>query len=265
MLEIPVLEVRAAVNVGRSHHVVVVEDDPEQQSLVRDALEEEGFRVTALGEGRPLLSMIASHHPDLVILDLVLPDVPGLELLRALQQHGRIPTIVVSGRGAETDRVVGLELGADDYVAKPYSPRELIARVHAVLRRVDGPGEHAVLEYPGLVIDVAAREVLVAGRTVELTSLEFDLFAFLAANPRQVFSREVLLDRVWGSSSEWQTTATVSEHIHRLRRKIEADPARPRLIETLRGAGYRFRPPVVEGGDALGPEENPDPRTGEPV
>lgn len=229
--------------------MIVVEDDPEQRALVREALEEEGFRVTAVGEAGPLLSSLPTHRFDLVILDLVLPDVPGLEVLRKLQEHGRVPTIVVSGRGSETDRVVGLELGADDYVAKPYSPRELIARVHAVLRRTEAEPDGRMLVFPGLTIDLATREVEVGGTPVALTAREFDLLAFLASYPRRVFTREVLLDRVWESSAEWQNTATVSEHVHRLRRKIETDPAAPQWIETLRGAGYRFNPHHSGGGD----------------
>jgi two-component system phosphate regulon response regulator PhoB len=221
---------------------VVVEPDVEARRAVREILEEDGFRVTELGEGESLLAMVAGHHPDLVILALMLPGIQGLEILRRLQDHGREPTIIVSWKGSEMDRVIGLELGADDYLAKPFSPRELLARVHAVLRRVENHAPCETLEFEGLTIDITTHDVVVDGRLIALTALEFDLLAFLASSPRQVFSRETLLDRVWGSSGEWQTTATVSEHIHRLRRKIEADPAHPRRIETLRGVGYRFMP-----------------------
>ena len=223
-------------------HVVVVDDYREVRELVRDVLESDGFQVTALPDGESMLALLPAHHPDLVILDLMLPGVQGLDVLRSLQQHGRVPTIVVSGKGDESDRIVGLELGADDYLVKPFSPRELLARVHAVLRRSAGQPPADVLDFGDMTIDRRTRDVVVAGRAVELTALEFDLLVFLAESPRQVFSREVLLDRVWGSSAEWQTTATVSEHVHRLRRKIEDDPALPRRIETLRGAGYRFVP-----------------------
>lgn len=230
------------VTEGRVRHVVVVEDDSEIRSIIRDVLVEDGYRVTTFSDGESLLSLIPGHHPDLVILDLMLPGVQGLDVLRKLQQHGRVPTIIVSGKGAETDRILGLELGADDYLVKPFSQHELLARVHALLRRTDEPVPSEVLDFGEITIDLRTRDVAVEGRPVDLTALEFDLLAFLASSPRQVFSREVLLDRVWGSSGEWQTTATVSEHIHRLRRKIETDPAMPRRIQTLRGAGYRFVP-----------------------
>ncbi len=174
------------------------------------------------------------------MLDLGLPGVGGLDLLRRLVDAGRIPTIIVSGRGAETDRVVGLELGADDYLAKPFSHRELLARVHAVLRRIDAEPPDDILGFDGLAIDLRTRDVTVNDTPVTLTAKEFELLAFLASSPRQVFSKEVLLDRVWGSSAEWQDTATVSEHIHRLRRKLAGDGDESGWIETLRGAGYRF-------------------------
>lgn len=226
----------------RTRHVVVLDNDPEMRRTIRTLLEEDGFRVTPAGEGEALLAMLPEHHPDLVILELVLPGMPGLEVLRRLQEQGRIPAIVVSSKGSEIDRIVGLEMGADDYLAKPFSSRELLARAHAVLRRSEHECPCDTLEYDGLRLDLTCRDVVLDGELVELTSLEFDLLAFMAASPRQVFSREMLLDRVWGSSSDWQTAATVSEHIHRLRRKIERDPSHPRWIQTLRGAGYRFVP-----------------------
>lgn len=223
-------------------HVVVVDDDREIRGLVRDVLEQDGLQVTAVDDGESLLALLPGHHPDLVVLDLMLPGMQGLDVLRRLQDRGHIPAIIVSGKGDETDRVLGLELGADDYLVKPFSHRELLARVHAVLRRSNTQVSSELLDFGDITVDLRTRDVVVEGQTVELTALEFDLLAFMASSPRQVFSREVLLDRVWGSSSEWQTTATVSEHIHRLRRKIESDPAMPRRIETLRGAGYRFVP-----------------------
>lgn len=226
----------------RTRHVVVLDGDPEMRRAVRVLFEEDGFRVTPIGEGEMLLAMLPDHHPDLVILEMVLPGMPGLEVLRRLQTQGRVPMIVVSTKGSETDRIVGLEMGADDYLAKPFSPRELLARAHAVLRRTEHECPCDTLEFDGLRLDLTCRDVVIDGELVELTSLEFDLLVFLASSPRQVFSRETLLDRVWGSSSKWQTAATVSEHVHRLRRKIERDPSNPRWIQTLRGAGYRFVP-----------------------
>lgn len=226
----------------RTRHIVVLDNDPDMRRTIGAILEEDGFRVTPAGDGDALLAILPEHHPDLVILEMVLPGMPGLEVLRRLQEFGRVPAIVVSSKGSETDRIVGLEMGADDYLAKPFSPRELLARAHAVLRRTEHECPCDTLEYDGLRLDLTCRDVVIDGELIELTSLEFDLLAFMAGSPRQVFSREMLLDRVWGSSSEWQTAATVSEHIHRLRRKIERDPANPRWIQTLRGAGYRFVP-----------------------
>ena len=221
---------------------MVVEPDLEMRPIILEMLKDDGFEVTGVVDGESVLSLISHHRPDLVIMDLKLPCMQGLELVQRLQEKDHLPTIIVSARGSETDRVVGLEMGADDYVVKPFFPRELLARVHAVLRRSEHCVECETLRYDGCSIDLTTREVIIGEKQVDLTALEFDLLAFLAASPRQVFSRETLLDRVWGSSSEWQTTATVSEHIHRLRRKVEADPSRPRWIQTLRGVGYRFVP-----------------------
>jgi len=226
----------------KAQHIAVVDDDPDLRGLIRDVLEEDGFRVTAVGDGETLLGFLPGQHPDLVILDLGLPGIQGLEVLRRIRNLGPTPIIIVSGKGTEADRVVGLELGADDYLVKPFSHRELLARVHAVLRRSSAADAGELLDFGSLTIHIPSRDVVVDGQTVELTALEFDLLSFLAASPRQVFSSELLLDRVWGSSADWQTTATVSEHIHRIRRKIEADPSKPRWIKTLRGAGYRFEP-----------------------
>lgn len=230
----------------RSAHIAVVEDDIDLRDTIREVLEEDGFEVTGLGDGEKLLGLLGHRTPDLVVLDLGLPGLGGLEVLRRLHGAGRIPTIVVSGRGAEVDRVVGLELGADDYLAKPFSHRELLARVHAVLRRSAAPPTSDTLSFQSLQIDLGSHDVTVDDTPVDLTAKEFELLAFLASSPRQVFSKEVLLDRVWGSSSEWQDTATVSEHVHRLRRKLAVAGSTNDWIETLRGAGYRF---VANGQD----------------
>lgn len=227
---------------NRMREVLVIEPDHGAASAIRDVLENDGFRVKVMPDGESLLALLPTHHPDLVILALMLPGIQGLDVLREIQTKGRTPTIVVSQKASEADRVVGLEVGADDYLAKPFSPRELLARVHAVLRRAAETHPARRLEFADFSMDLETRDVLVDGVPVELTALEFDLLAFMASAPRQVFSRETLLDRVWGSSADWQTAATVSEHIHRLRRKIERDASRPRRIETLRGAGYRFVP-----------------------
>jgi DNA-binding response OmpR family regulator len=226
----------------RTHHAMIVEPDAGVRREIHDLMENDGFHVTSVGDGMTLFSLVPIHHPDLVILALDLPEMSGLEVIRRLQAHGRIPAIVVSSRDSETDRVVGLELGADDYLVKPFSGRELLARVHAVLRRVEDRIPCERLDYGDLVIDLSTRDVLVEDTLVELTALEFDLLAFLASHPRQVFPREALLDRVWDSSRDWQSTATVSEHVYRVRRKIERDPAHPRWVTTVRGVGYRFCP-----------------------
>jgi DNA-binding response OmpR family regulator len=177
-----------------------------------------------------------------VVLDLGLPGVGGLEVLQQIQAEGDTPVVVLTGRHEETDRVLGLELGADDYVAKPFSPRELAARVRSVLRRSSMRRPPSVLDFGDLVVDAAAREVLVDGKPRTLTPKEFALLEFLASSPRQVFNRAQLLRHVWNSAPEWQNEATVSEHIHRIRRKIEKDPQRPRWVTTVRNTGYRFEP-----------------------
>ncbi len=228
--------------ITRRSHVVIVDDDSATRREVADLLQEDGFRVTSLEDGAALFNLLRGQRPDLVIVEPQLPDIRGTETLRRLHADGRVPVIVVSTKASETDRIVGLEMGADDYLPKPFSPRELLARAHAVLRRTEHICPCETLEYDGFRMDLTCRDLLVDGEVIELTTLEFDLLAFLASFPRQVFSRHTLLDRVWNSSREWQTPATVSEHIHRLRRKIESDSSRPQRLQTMRGAGYRFVP-----------------------
>ena len=221
--------------------VLVVEDDVDLQGFLRETLEAQDMHVTTADDGATTLTAVAGRRPDLVLLDLDLPDVDGLEVLARLRDAGDIPVIVLTGRRLEQDRVAGLELGADDYVVKPFSARELIARIHAVLRRAapvaDGPD---LLTFGDLHVDRAARQVTVGEAPVALTRREFDLLAFLAAHPGRVFSREELLNEVWGSSEDWQAPATVTEHVRRIRLKLEADPAEPRWIHNVRGVGYRF-------------------------
>lgn len=226
--------------------VLIVDDDEELRSIVEAEFRQHNFDVAGCAEGGRALDMIRSRQPDLVVLDLGLPDVGGLSILHEIREMGSLPVIILTGRAAEADRVVGLEMGADDYVVKPFSPRELTARVKTVLRRSNPPsGREAplvALEFDRLVIDLGSRDVLIDGAYIDLTAKEFDLLAFLAESPRQVFSRSQLLRLVWGSDPEWQSPSTVAEHIHRLRRKIEPDPASPQWIHTMRGAGYRFVP-----------------------
>lgn len=225
-----------------TRHILVVDDDEDARSLVVDALTEHGFRVSEAGDGQAAMNSVDAHHPDLVVLDLGLPTVGGLEVLKIIRSTGDLPVIILSGRADNTDRIVGLELGADDYVAKPFDPREVVARVNAVLRRGRSEQPDTLLDFGDITIDLVTHDVTCAGELVDLTAKEFDLLAFMAKSPRQVFSREQLLDNVWNSSTNWQDASTVNEHIHRLRRKIEPDITRPRWISTLRGAGYRFTP-----------------------
>ena len=226
--------------------VLVVDDEPMLRNLLSHLLHLEGYKVLEAEDGLTALDVVATEKPDLVLLDVMLPARNGLDVLGDLRRISDIPVILVSARAEEDDRVAGLRLGADDYVTKPFSAAELSARVESVLRRSVMRRSPATsdgrLAFEGLAIDLRTREVRVAGAKVEMTAKEFDLLAYLAGEPREVFSRDQLLQQVWGSSSNWQSDATVTEHVRRLRRKIEVDPDNPRWITTVRGAGYRFEP-----------------------
>ena len=220
--------------------ILVVDDDAELRTLISTALEREGYRVAQAGGGMEAFDALARTTPDLVVLDLVMPVIGGLEVLEHLRQKGSTPVIVVSALADEECRVRGFRLGADDYVVKPFSVRELVARVEAVLRRSNVERPAAVIEHQDLVVRLTEREVWAYGAPVETTAKEFDLLAFLAAHPGRVFTRHELLRDVWGSSAEWQQEGTVTEHIRRLRQKIEEHPERPHFLQTVRGVGYRF-------------------------
>jgi DNA-binding response OmpR family regulator len=228
--------------------ILVVEDDVTVSEVVVKYLEREGFDVEAVGDGLVALERARAALPDAVILDLMLPGLDGLEVCRRLRLVAPIPVIMLTARGEESDKVLGLELGADDYVSKPFSPRELTARVKSVLRRAQaaglapstGAGAAPVLTAGHLTVDVLAREVRLGGELATLTSREFDLLVFLMRSPRRVFSREELLEHVWGYT--YGDTSTVTVHIRRLREKVEPDPATPAHIQTVWGAGYRFDP-----------------------
>jgi DNA-binding response OmpR family regulator len=222
--------------------ILVVDDDLDLVDVVRTALEREGFAVDDANDGATALDKIAGEPPELVVLDLGLPEVRGLDVLRQVRADHAVPVIVLSGMSDEADRVIGLELGADDYVVKPFSPRELVARVRSVLRRSHGSSDASTLKFDDLELDLSTREVRVRGELVDLRRREFDLLAFLCESPRQVFTREQLLRHVWESEPEWQGIGTVSEHVHRLRAKVECDPSHPQRIVTVRGVGYRFVP-----------------------
>lgn len=222
--------------------VVVVDDEPMVREVVARYLEKDGYDVTAAADGASGLEEVHRRAPDLVVLDLMLPGLHGLAVLAALREKGDIPVILLTASGDEADRVAGLELGADDYVVKPFSPRELAARVRSVLRRTAPRASLPTISFGELVIDTASRSATVAGTPVELTRREYDLLAFLVSHPGQVFSRGQLLDHVWDSSTEWQDPSTVTVHVRRLRCKVEPDPQQPRWITTVRGVGYRFSP-----------------------
>jgi two-component system response regulator ResD len=224
--------------------ILIVEDVPTIAEVVARYLERAGYETRTACDGPSAVAAACSHRPDLVVLDIMLPGFDGLEVMRRLHADldGRVAVILLTAKGEESDRLVGLRSGADDYVVKPFSPAELVARVDAVMRRTHGdPGAATPLHFGELVIDPGARSVTVAGREIELTQREFDLLHFLACHPGQVFSRDQLMDRVWRFAFYTDTT-TVTVHIRRLRAKVEQDPAAPRWIQTVWGVGYRLRP-----------------------
>jgi DNA-binding response OmpR family regulator len=224
--------------------VLVVDDEPLVREVVARYLERDGLRVQEIGDGDEALRWLASNTPALVVLDVMLPGSDGLQILRAVRDHGDVPVILLTARAEEVDRVHGLELGADDYVVKPFSPRELAMRVRNLLRRAAGapsrPDE--TLAFGSLVIDPVAREVSLDGQIQGLTPKEFDVLVTLARSPRRVFTRRELLELVWESAPEYQDPATVTVHVGRLRQKLEPDPEQPRWIVTVWGVGYRFEP-----------------------
>jgi two-component system, OmpR family, phosphate regulon response regulator PhoB len=229
-------------------HVLIVEDDTEVRQLLTQLLAADGYEIATAFDTAGALAQVASHEPDLVLLDVVLGDEDGRDLLQELRRVSDIPVIFLTGRGLETDRIAGLKMGADDYVVKPFSPRELSARIESVLRRSrvgrSDPMVPGRLEFDDLQIDPGTREVRSFGQLVGLTAKEFDMLLFLASSPRQVFSRHQILVQVWSSSRDWQDPATITEHVRRLRQKIEVDPDHPQRITTVRGVGYRFEPHV---------------------
>jgi DNA-binding response OmpR family regulator len=226
--------------------ILVVDDDLTVGDVVSRYLARDGHDVAVVADGVAALRQARSSPPDLVILDLMLPGVTGLEVFRALRQSGPLPVIMLTARSDEGDRVAGLELGADDYVTKPFSPRELVLRVAAVLRRAQSAlasEDAAVLTDGPLVIDTAAHQARLDGRVLSLTAREYDLLAFLLRNSRVAFTREQLFERVWGWS--FGDVSTVTVHVRRLREKIEDDPAQPSRLVTVWGVGYRYEPITV--------------------
>lgn len=220
--------------------VLVVEDIDDVATLIRHALEAEGLVVAVVGDLASASARLSVDPPDVMVLDVELPDGSGFQLLRE-READRVPVIMLSGRDSELDRVMGLELGAEDYIVKPFFPRELASRVRKAASRAR-PAISSRVQFGDLELDRATRELEVDGHPIILTTREFDLLAHLTAAPRTVFSHHDLLRDVWKSSPEWQTTSTVTEHVRRLRQKIESDPSHPRLLVTVGRSGYRFEP-----------------------
>jgi len=231
-----------ATPVNRQSRVLVVDDEPMVLEVVTAYLERDGYRVSTATNGSEALAAVESMRPDLLVLDVMLPEIDGFDLLGRIRRTSDMPVILLTARTEEPDRVLGLELGADDYVVKPFSPRELAARVRSVLRRAQPRTGESTLEFDGMKIDSSTREVSVGGEVIATTPKEFDLLAFLAASPRQVFSRAQLLEQVWDSSADYQDPSTVTVHVRRLRQKLEADAENPRWLHTVWGVGYRFEP-----------------------
>ncbi|WP_433364874.1 response regulator transcription factor [Actinoplanes sp. CA-142083] len=227
---------------GVGHRVLVVDDDPTVSDVVRRYLEQDGCEVRLAGDGADGLAAVAAQRPDLVVLDLMMPGIDGLEVCRRLRrQLPDLPVIMLTALGEEADRVLGLEVGADDYVTKPFSPRELVLRIRSVLRRVApvaDPPPAAMISDAGLTLDTARRLAALDGTPLSLTVREFDLLVFLLSHPGRAWSRAELLDKVWGWQFGDQSTVTV--HVRRLREKIEIDPAEPRRLLTVWGIGYRY-------------------------
>lgn len=224
--------------------ILVVDDERSISEVVSLYLTRAGYRVKIANDGQAALRELAKQMPDLVVLDLMLPGVDGMEITRRLRAEGDTPIIMLTARREEADRILGLEMGADDYVVKPFSPQELVSRVRAVLRRAHGAPQESTeraLQFDDILIDPMTRLVTVNSTEIALTAKEFDLLWFLANHPRQVFNREQLLDRVWGET-DYIDPSTVTVHVRRVREKIEPDAANPRHIHTVWGVGYKFEP-----------------------
>ncbi|MEU4087517.1 response regulator transcription factor [Streptomyces aureus] len=229
-----------APGADRTARVLVVDDDPTVSEVVAGYLDRAGYLVDRADDGPTALARAGEHRPDLVVLDLMLPGMDGLEVCRLLRADGPVPVVMLTARGDEEDRILGLEVGADDYVTKPFSPRELVLRVESVLRRSRPDAATPPLRAAGVAVDPAARRATRDGAELALTLREFDLLSFFLRHPGRAFSREDLMREVWGW--DFGDLSTVTVHVRRLRGKVEDDPARPRLIQTVWGVGYRFEP-----------------------
>jgi DNA-binding response OmpR family regulator len=225
--------------------ILVVDDEPTLRETLAEALDADGFRVVTAADGREALAQFREHRPELVVLDLMLPELSGIEVCRIIRQESGVPILMLTAKSSELDKVLGLELGADDYVTKPFSLRELSARIRALLRRTDAPPAEGPLTVPlgDLTVDLAGHRLLRDGEPVPVKPKVFELLAFLLRHPGQVFSREQLLEQVWGYDYAGETR-TVDVHVHWLRSAIEPEPASPALVQTVRGVGYVFRRPA---------------------
>jgi two-component system alkaline phosphatase synthesis response regulator PhoP len=221
-------------------HILVVDDEPQIAAIARDYLARAGFRVSTAANGVDALAFARTRQPDLIVLDLWLPNMDGLDLTRTLRQHSNVPIIMLTARVDESDKLIGLELGADDYMTKPFSPKELVARVRAVFRRIDAaPGRDDIIRVGELTLDRPRMPATVGKRQIELTSTEFDLVATLAAQAGRVFTRAQLLDAIRGVTVESFDRA-IDAHVKNIRRKLEPDPRKPRYLLTVHGVGYKF-------------------------
>jgi DNA-binding response OmpR family regulator len=231
------------VSVAADRTILLVDDEDSVRKLLSFPLEKEGYRVIQAADGEEALERFAENDVDLVVLDLMLPKLDGLEVCRRLRARSSVPIVMLTARGDELDKVVGLELGADDYITKPFSMREFRSRVRAQLRRAQLPpvaGRSDVIEVDGIRIDLVRRAVAVDGKAIQLTYLEFELLRTLAANPGKVYTRQALLEMLWGGA-EYRDPRTIDVHVRHLREKIERDPGEPEYLFTVRGVGYRFR------------------------
>jgi DNA-binding response OmpR family regulator len=224
--------------------ILLVDDEDSIQKLLTFPLEREGFRVIQARDGEEALARFSEEHVDLVVLDVMLPRLDGLEVCKRLRARSSVPIIMLTARDDELDKVLGLELGADDYITKPFSIREFRSRVRALLRRASAPRhdrtQEQVIQNDGLLIDLARRVVELGGRQVQLTYVEFELLRILAGNPGRVYTRKMLLEALWGGA-DYREPRTIDVHVRHLREKLERDPSEPELIFTVRGVGYRFR------------------------
>jgi DNA-binding response OmpR family regulator len=243
-VEVEMIAERQEMTAVEPVRVLVVEDEPMVREVVARYLRREGYEVRLAGDGETALAAWRDQPVDLILLDLMLPRLSGMEVCRQIRTVSDVPIIMLTARGEETDKVIGLGIGADDYVTKPFSPRELVARVQALLRRarpVSARGPNALIRSGDIEIDPRSRSVRVESRPVQLTAKEFDLLHFLASHPNHVFTRDELMNRVWDFAFAGDT-GTVTVHVRRLRQKIEPDPDRPRYLKTVWGVGYKFEP-----------------------